>query len=578
MEQDPRNSKTKNQSKTSYVIPVTIVAISGFVLLILNTQFDRLNETINLNPGVRGISNFAVPALASILCGLFLVIFRRGGWRTLIGLLLILIPFLTATLVQPVFDGDGQIVRTQFRFQNQLRQWQTATNTAPKIDLVTTTPHDYPRFLGPGADATIDDVELSSWQNNPPETLWKQPIGDGWSGFAVVNGKAITQEQRDDQECVTCYDLQTGVVLWMACVQRRHEDLAGMGKPGPRATPTIDEGRVYAMSATGILDCLAGEDGSLLWSADVPEMVGIGQKYSINSTGQTYSEETSTLAWGRAGSPLIYKNLVIVPGGRMSSEEGGGSAATLIAFDKQSGEVRWRGGERMIAYGSPIIATLHGKPHIVLIAEDHAVGHDPETGKELWAHPRPGNSNMAANCSQVTPISDTQLVFSKGYGAGGELVEVVFDAASKTYSVKSVRKDSRILKTKLTSPIVYQDHLFSLSDGYLECVAIEGLKRKWKKRGRFGNGQILRVGDKLLVHSEQGVLHLVRADAGAYKEVGKVKTIEGVCWNTLCFSKNLLLVRSELEAACLRLPAALIDATATTDRTAAVLQNSQHAR
>jgi hypothetical protein len=61
MEQDPRNSKTKNQSKTSYVIPVTIVAISGFVLLILNTQFDRLNETINLNPGVRGFQILPSP-------------------------------------------------------------------------------------------------------------------------------------------------------------------------------------------------------------------------------------------------------------------------------------------------------------------------------------------------------------------------------------------------------------------------------------------------------------------------------------------------------------------------------------
>lgn len=557
-------------SKKGYGIPIAIVILSALVLVVLNTQFDRLNESINLNPGVRGISNFAIPALASVLCGLFLILFRRGGGRTLMGLLLIVTPFLIATLIQPVFDGDGQIVRTQFRFQDQLRKWRAAPSELTKVDLQTTTPYDYSRFLGPNADATVDGIELADWDSDPPEFLWKQPIGDGWSGFSAVNGNAITQEQRGEFECVTCYDIDTGTAAWISSSKRRHEDLTGMGKPGPRATPTIHQGNVYAMSATGILECLDGTDGSTIWSADVPQLVGIGQNYSTNSTGQTYSEEASTLAWGRATSPLIYQDLVIVPGGRDPSADAndsdasslGDKAATLLAFDKTTGDIVWRGGDRMIAYGSPIIATLHGRPHVVLIAEDHAVGHDPQTGKELWAFPRPGNSNMAANCSQVTPISDTQLVFSKGYGEGGELVEVLFDPADQSYSVKSIRKDPRILKTKLTSPIVYRDHLFSLSDGYLECVAIDGLKRKWKKRGRFGNGQILRVGDKLLVHSESGVLHLVQTNVESFQQIGQMKTIKGVCWNTLCLYKDQLLVRSELEAACLRLPTRPMNAAA----------------
>ena len=88
----------------------------------------------------------------------------------------------------------------------------------------------------------------------------------------------------------------------------------------------------------------------------------------------------------------------------------------------------------------------------------------------------------------------------------------------------------------------------------MECVEIESFKRKWKQRGQFGNGQILLVGDKLLVHSENGTLFLVAADPSGYKELGSLKTIDGICWNTMCLYGNRLLVRSEKEAACIELP------------------------
>lgn len=564
-------------AEKTYSIPIAIVTFGVIVLLVLNTQFDLLNERFNLNPGVRGISNFAVPALVSFLCGLFLILFRRGSKTTWWGLILVVAPFLLATLIQPVFDGDGNIVRTQFRFLEQLREWKPEPQVTFEADLKTTTPFDFPRFLGPNGNATVDGVVLEKWKLTLPQYVWKQPIGDGWSGFAVVNGSAVTQEQRSDQECVVCYDITNGNVQWNYSMPRRHEDTMGMGKPGPRATPTIHEGNVYAVSATGVLDCLSGNDGTNLWSVDVPERVGISQSYKTNSTGQQYSEETSTLAWGRSHSPLIYQDKVIVPGGSLPTtdenfEANQSKAATLLAFDKKTGELIWRGGSRMIAYGSPIITKILGKDQIVLVAEDHAVGHDPITGEELWAFERHGQSNMAANCSQVTPISESQLLFSKGYGAGGELVEVKRDEATGKYSVESIKKDSRILKTKLTSPVVHDGHLYSLSDGYLECVAIEGLKRMWKKRGRFGNGQVLLVGEYLLVHAEGGVLYMIQTNPNVYQEIGKIKTIEGVCWNTLCLYRDMLLVRSELEAACIKLP------TKAADKSAALTDTPQRLR
>ena len=330
-----------------------------------------------------------------------------------------------------------------------------------------------------------------------------------------------------------------------------------MGKPGPRATPTIHQGRVYAMSGTGVLDCLDGASGNLIWSVDVPALVGISQKTSTNSAGLEYTEEDSTMAWGRSTSPLIYKDTVIIPAGGLSKDHPNFApekTSTMIALDAITGELIWRGGQRMVAYGSPSIKKVLGQDQILLVAEDHAVGHDAETGEELWAFSRPGGSGSAANCSQITWLASDLLLFSKGYSMGGEVVRLAVDNATQKWSATSIKKDPRVLKTKMTNPVAYRDHLYALSDGYMECVQIEGLKRKWKRRKRFGNGQLLLVGDKLLVQSEFGTLHLLQTNPEKFEELYSFESIKGLCWNTLCLHNDLLLVRSDLEAACYRLP------------------------
>ena len=93
-------------------------------------------------------------------------------------------------------------------------------------------------------------------------------------------------------------------------------------KQVPRATPTIDQGKVYITSGTGVLDCLDGGTGELIWSADVPGLAGIEQLKSQNSMGLEYTTENSRLMWGRSGSPLIAGNLVIVPAGGADGKPG----------------------------------------------------------------------------------------------------------------------------------------------------------------------------------------------------------------------------------------------------------------
>ena len=528
----------------------TALAIAVFAVTYWQAFY--FNEKFNLDPGMLSIIR--------VLLGLMLIV-TWAGWafffarHRLVGLLILLVPAGVFTLYHPNFSGDVAISGLKPRFWSSSRSFAIECDDSPvTVDLNTTSPIDFPQFLGPNRNAQIESVTLADSWDTEPELLWKIGVGEGWSGFVVVNGFAITQEQRDADECVTCYDVHTGKLVWINRNQRRHEDTMGMGKVGPRATPLVHEGLVYVTSGTGVLDCLQGSTGELVWSADVPKLVGISQAAKTNSKGLTYTMEDSNLPWGRSGSPLIFEDFVVVPAGGPATidKQSESTAATLIAFDKKTGDEKWRGGNRPISYGSPNVATVGGIQQILLVVEDWAVGHDPKTGEELWSHSWLGKSSGDANCSQVTPVDNHRLILSKGYNMGGELIEV--KQSDGDWLVTTLKKDPRVLKTKFTNPTIFDGHTYSLSDGYLECTQIDSFRRKWKQRGRFGNGQLLLVGDKLLVHAESGTLKLIQASPAGYQELASIKTIDGICWNTICLYGDLVLVRSDLEAACFRLP------------------------
>ena len=495
---------------------------------------------------------FGSLAIFVLWAGWFLLL---SGWnwasRIIATVALLAVPYLLGKVFRPVNDGDANIARFEPIWMR--RPEVTAENVEPAtnaVDLLTETVDDFPQFLGPTQNGVarsgimIDDEDFSS-----SKVLWKQPIGKAWSGFSARNGFAVTMEQRESLECVTCYRIDTGQLQWLYSHPARHQDAMNLGRLGPRATPTIHNGMVYSMGAVGNLVCLNGEDGNVVWQVDLNEILGLTLS-EIESDGYTIQHEAeSSLAWGRSGAPLMYQNLVIVPGGGTTD----GPKSTLLAFDKVSGELQWKGGSEMIAYGSPVIATVADVEQILLTAETKVMSFDPTTGDELWDWPRPGASDGSANTSQVTIVNDTDVVSSKGYpDGGGERIHIDVNGGKLVPS--RVWRNDRALKTKLMSPVVLEGNAYSLSNGFLECLDLESGKRVWKQRGRFGHGQLLLVGRRLLVHSESGVLYLVRATPDGYEELGTVSTVEGVCWNTICLYGNQLLVRSELEAACVEIP------------------------
>jgi len=400
------------------------------------------------------------------------------------------------------------------------------------------TADDFPRFLGPAGTCGLDGPALDSdWAARPPRELWRRPIGAGWSGFATCGDHAVTLEQRGDDEIVACYALGTGAPEWAVSVSARHETV--LGGVGPRSTPAIRDGVVYSTGATGWLHAIDGATGRVLWKKDVVADLGIDPL-----------AHAAAVAWGRAGSPLVTADLVIVPAGGPRTAEP--EFVSLVAYDRATGEQRWTAGDEQISFATPRLATLGGREAIVSVNEARVVAYDPATRAVVWQFPWPGHSNSDATCSQAVVLDDTRVFISKGYGIGAALFELAAGGA-EPWTLREVWRESGNLKTKFTNVAIHEGHAYGLSDGILECVRLSDGKRMWKG-GRYGQGQVLRVGGLLLVQAESGDVVLVDASPEKHAVRGRLAALSGQTWNTLCLAGRRLLVRNAEEAACYELP------------------------
>jgi len=384
-------------------------------------------------------------------------------------------------------------------------------------------PGDYPQFLGPSRDGRLDARGLSrDWSATPPRLLWRRPVGEGWSAFAVAGRFAVTQEQRGGEEVVACYDLASGEPLWVHADEARFEH--PLGGVGPRATPTIADGRVFALGATGILNALELDSGRRVWSRDVRE-----------------DGEAPLPTYGFSGSPLVLERIVVV-------EVGGSRGRSLIAYDRASGEPAWSGGDDRAGYSSPLLAELAGASQILIFTDRHLAAHDPQDGHLLWETPWPGGTECV---SQPVVLPGDRVFLSSGYGIGGKLYRIKPDEAGRL-SVETLW-ESRGLKAKLSN-VVYRDgFLYGLDDGILVCLDPADGSRRWK-RGRYGHGQLLGVGDLLIVQAESGDVAMVEATPEEHRELGRFAALSGKTWNHPALAGRRLLVRNDREAAAFELP------------------------
>lgn len=464
-----------------------IVISSGILLLLWWTFLSRAPKKLRLS-----ITSGAV-ALAIICASLFRI---RG------------------------MSGDLLPI-VEFRWAKPI-EFQTTVAETNVVSLNHSQQPDFPQYLGPGRDGILAGPTLeTNWLEHPPEILWRQTVGAGWSGFAIIGDVAITQEQRGENECVVAYDLRSGKQLWLHSDTARYNTV--IAGEGPRATPTVWSNRVFTCGATGLLNCLDLANGQPIWSRDL-----------IAESGGKPPQ------WGYTASPLIVSNLVIVHAGE-------GATQTLLAFQIEDGTRAWSGGTSGPSYSSPRVATLAGGPQILSFNDGSVSGHDPSTGTTLWERPW-GNGN--AVCASPVVISTNRVLFSSGYGVGSELLEIS-PASSGRLVARLVWKSIR-MKAKFAHLFPRDGHLYGLDDGILACVDLADGSQRWKE-GRYGHGQGLLVGNLYLLLAESGELILLRPTPEAPNELARFRVFNSKTWNPIALSGDLLLVRNDREAACLRL-------------------------
>jgi len=391
-------------------------------------------------------------------------------------------------------------------------------------------------FLGPGRDGAWETPAFATdWTTRPPALLWRRSVGKGWSSFTVAGGRALTQQQIGDDEHVTCLDLASGADLWShrdpgtrLLLERAENGGAAMGGDGPRATPTIHEGRVYAMGGTGLANCLELETGRLLWSRHLlRELGGIAHR------------------WGMASSPLFLRDeqLVVFAGPDKPGP-------TLVACDPATGETRWVNEGSGASYSSPRLVELAGARQILSVNCADVSGIDPATGETLWSHPWPGTFPKVG---QPLVLPRDRVLVTASYGVGSLLVEVG-RGPSGGLSAERIWKSTQ-LKTKFSSAAVLGDHAYGLDEGRLACIALADGKRVWKTE-KFGFGQHLLFGEDLLVQTEPGDVVIGRVGPEGFAESGRIAALSSMTWNTPAVAGRILLVRNDREAAAWLLPEA----------------------
>jgi outer membrane protein assembly factor BamB len=374
-------------------------------------------------------------------------------------------------------------------------------------------------FRGPKRDGNYEAMPvLTSWPSNGLTPIWKQPVGLGYSSFTIADGRAYTIEQRRGQEVVAAYDVATGRELWTQRWNAAYSPGDDTGD-GPRSTPTWDQGRLYALGATGELRCLDANSGSVIWGKNILS-----------------DNQAPNLQWGVAGSPLIVDDKVIVL-------PGGANNKSVVAYNKMTGAPVWKSLSDQQAYVSPMLVELGGRRQILIVSASRVLAVVPETGALLWSYP--WDTSMGINVSQPIIVDKNRFFISSGYGKGAALVEV--KGSGQNFTATTIWENVN-MKNKFNSSVLYNGYVYGLDEGILTCLDVNTGDRKWKG-GRYGYGQVLLASGNLIVTSDSGDLALVKASPDAYTELARFTALQGKTWNYPAIADGRLLVRNGNEMA-----------------------------
>ena len=469
-----------------YVLAVPVMSLA-FVVWAVATR--------RLTNGIRRVS---LVAAVMIVCGGFMLL-RTGG-------------------ITAEFDNDLHWRWSMTPEQQLLAQAANEPTAAPASSASASTGANWPGFRGPERDGVVRGTRIKTdWNASRPVELWRRPIGPAWSSFAVQSDRIYTQEQRGNEEIVSCYNLNTGKPVWLhRDAARFYESNAG---PGPRGTPTLSNGRVYTLGATGIVNVLNADTGAVIWSR--------------NAASDT---KIKIPGWGFASSPLVVDDVVIVA-----------TAGALAAYDIANGNPRWFGPADDFSYSSPHLATIGGVKQVLMLNGIGLISVSPTDGKELWRQALPPGPRI------VQPAITSEGDVLTHDGESSSLRRIAAANGPNGWTVTE-RWESGGLNPYFSDFVVHKGHAFGFAGSSIACIDLKDGNQKWKG-GSFGHGQLVLLADQdlLLILSEKGELALVKATPDVFTELGRFPAIKGKTWNHPVLAHDTVLVRNGEEMAAFRL-------------------------
>jgi outer membrane protein assembly factor BamB len=352
---------------------------------------------------------------------------------------------------------------------------------------------DWPQWRGPERNGISKETGLlKEWPKEGPKLVWQvKDIGNGYSTPAIVDDRIYLESNRDDDEFVLALDIKDGKEVWSVKIGKVGKN-KGPQYPGTRSTPTVDGDALYCLASDGDLVCLERDKGKIRWRKNL----------KIDFEGKPGN-------WAYSESPLIDGEvLVCTPGG---------AKATLVALNKNTGEVIWKsevpGGDEA-AYASVTVTDVGGVKEYVQFLQKGVVGVDAKTGKFLWRYGKTAE-NSPANIP--TPVVHAGYVYSGSSLGGGGLAKLKVEQgkveAEPVYFNKA-------LPTSIGGAVLLDDHLYGTNGKGLQCVEFTTGKVKWQDKS-VGPGSLCYADGRLYIHGEKGEVALVEASPEAYHEKGR---------------------------------------------------------
>ncbi|MEX2142298.1 MAG: PQQ-binding-like beta-propeller repeat protein [Pirellulales bacterium] len=403
---------------------------------------------------------------------------------------------------------------------------------------------DWPQWRGPKRDGVWRETEIVERFNSPElQIKWRAPLGSGYSGPTVANGRVYVMDRVTEPvqlERVHCFDESTGEKIW----SREYDALyRNVGYPaGPRASVTIDSGKAYSLGTMGRLFCFDAARGSVLWKKDLVTA------YDVDMPG-----------WGIACSPLVERDLLIVVAA--------GENACLVAFDKNTGEERWKALDDPAQYSSPIVIDQAGKRVLVCWTGDNVVGLNPRTGEVYW---KQAMKRVQMPIGAATPVTDGKRLFVSSFYDGSLMLRLTGGdrpAAEQIWRARGLNeRQTKALHCMISTPVLDGDYLYGVdSYGQLRCLDANTGERIWESqqavpKERWSNIHLVRHGEKYVMFNERGELIFARLSPQGYEEISRAKLIEptsvqlpergGVCWSHPAYANKHVFARNDEELVC----------------------------